>query len=48
MVVTGKITIAQNVRAEHYESTIDGVYDNIVLEKKEVYKELRLRGYNYR
>lgn len=33
---------------EHVESTVDGVYDNVILQRKEAYKELRLRGYNYR
>lgn len=49
-VVTGIVYLKENMREEHFNETIDLIVDDdvIVPQEGDVYKELRLRGYNYR
>lgn len=47
--VTGNITKTSNVLDEQLKPNAVGDIENgVILEERDIYKELRLRGYNYR
>lgn len=48
-VATGKINVSKHVLDGNLEqNTLDNLESGIILLEKDVYKELRLRGYTYR
>lgn len=49
-VVTGNIFLKRSLREEYFDRNVEIILDEkqVVPQEKDVYKELRLRGYNYR